>query len=84
MLRWIGRVLLALGGFAGGAVGLAILAGLRPAGVSWLIAIGMAKLGLFSAAGLMASGAVLLRLDSRERERRMLHTPQEPLSLPED
>ncbi|HEX4681192.1 MAG TPA: hypothetical protein VH277_00715 [Gemmatimonadaceae bacterium] len=84
MLRWIGRLLLALGGLVGVAVALAMLAGFHPAGVSWLVAIGMAKLGLVSAGGLMAAGAVLLRLDNRERERRTLQAQRERLSLPEN
>jgi hypothetical protein len=75
MLRWAGRAMLALGVVVGSGIGLAILVGFHAAGLSWLIAVGLAKLGLVSAVGLMAGGAVCLRLDRRARERQLASLP---------
>jgi hypothetical protein len=69
MLRWVGNGLLGLGVVVGGAVGVAMLTGVSLAGVSWLVAVGVAKLTLIASAGLMAGGALCLRLDHRERKR---------------
>lgn len=69
MLRWFGRGLLGLGLVLGGAVGVAMLAGIAPAGMSWLAAVTLAKLTLVASGGLMAGGAVCLRLDQRHRGR---------------
>jgi hypothetical protein len=69
MLRWVGNSLLGLGVVVGGAVGVAMLTGVHLAGVSWLVAVGIAKLTLVASVGLMAGGAVCLRLDYRERGR---------------
>ena len=69
MLRWFGRGLLGLGLVLGGAVGVAMLAGIAPAGMSWLAAVTLAKLTLVASGGLMAGGAVCLRLDQRHRAR---------------
>ena len=65
-----GRILLALGAILGGAVGLAMLVGTPFVGLSWLVAIGVAKLALVASAGLMTGGAALLRIDRRRQERR--------------
>ena len=36
-------------------------------GFAWLLGVGLAKLAFVGAAGLMGAGAVVLRLDARER-----------------
>jgi hypothetical protein len=69
MLRWVGRGLLGVGLVLGGSVGVAMLAGLAPLGMSWLAAVGLAKLTLVASVGLMAGGAACLRLDQRHRAR---------------
>lgn len=72
MLRRVGQVLLAGGAVIGAAVGVAILAGVHPAGLSWLAAVGLAKLTLVASGGLMAAGATCLRIDKRTRKRDLL------------
>ena len=72
MLRRIGSLLLATGVAVGAGVGVAMLVGFRPAGLSWLLAVGLAKLTLAASGGLMAAGAVCLRLDKRDAERKAL------------
>lgn len=67
MLRRIGSLLLFLGVTVGVAVGVAMLLGLRPAAMSWLVAVGLTKLALIASGGLMAAGALCLRLDNRSR-----------------
>jgi hypothetical protein len=54
-----------LGAGLGSFVGIAILAGFPFPGVSWLVALGLAKLTLIASGGLLAGGAVLQRLASR-------------------
>ena len=71
MLRWMGRGLLGLGVVVGGAVGVAMMTGVHLTGISWLAAVGIAKLTLVASGGLMAAGAVCLRLDNRTRHRRL-------------
>jgi hypothetical protein len=57
-----------LGALVGGAVGLGILLGLSIPGVSWIVAVALAKLSLVASGGLMAGGAVLQRLAARQAE----------------
>lgn len=64
-MRRVGQVLMILGALVGGAVGLGILLGLSIPGVSWIVAVGLAKLSLLASGGLMAGGAVLQRLANR-------------------
>lgn len=73
-MRPFGALLLALGTLLGCAVGVAILFGVQPPGVSWLVAVGLAKLTLIASGGLMAGGALLLRLAKRSDERARLGT----------
>ncbi len=68
-MRPLGALLLTLGVLLGGAVGIGILLGVQLPGLSWLVALGLAKLTLIAAGGLMASGAVLIRLANRADER---------------
>jgi hypothetical protein len=72
MLRWTGNTLMSLGALLGGAVVVAAIGGVHLSGLSWLIAVGMAKLTVVASGGLMAGGAFCLRLDKREKERRAL------------
>jgi hypothetical protein len=71
-MRSIGNVLLALGVALGCAVGVGLLLGVSVPGVSWLVAVGLTKLTLIAAGGLIAGGAVLQRLASRAEDRRRL------------
>jgi hypothetical protein len=57
-----------LGALLGGAVGLGMLVGLSIPGVSWIVAVALAKLSLVASGGLMAGGAVLQRLAARREE----------------
>ena len=72
MFRWIGTALLALGLMVGTTVGMAMLTGVYPTGLSWILAVGFTKLALAGSLGLMAGGAMCLRLDRRAREREAL------------
>jgi len=62
---------MALGAALGGAVGLALLLHVSIPGVSWLVAVGIAKLTLAASGGLMAGGAFLQRLSSRREPPRI-------------
>jgi hypothetical protein len=68
-MRPLGSLLLALGVLLGVAVGVGLLLGVQLPGLSWLVAVGVTKLTLIAAGGLMASGAVLHRLAKRAKER---------------
>lgn len=70
-MRGVGTFLLGIGLIVGVGTGIAILGHLFPAAWPWLLAVGIAKLGVVASGALMASGAVLLRL-SRRREARAL------------
>ena len=76
MLRRVGSLLLLTGATVGVGVGTAILVGFRPASLSWLVAIGLAKLGLLASGGLMVAGGFCVRLDRRVTERRALAAGQ--------
>jgi len=71
-VRRLGTTLLLLGAAVGGVVGVAMLAGVQMPGASWIVAVGLTKLTLAASGGLMMAGAVCLRLDRRESERRRL------------
>ena len=64
-MRRLGQLLMGLGLVLGGAVGLAVLLNLSLPGVSWIVAVGLAKLTLIAAGGLMAGGAFAVRLAHR-------------------
>jgi hypothetical protein len=64
-MKRLGQVLLGLGAAVGVGVGVAILTHTGLGGVPWLLNVGLAKLGLVASAGLMAGGAVSLRLAKR-------------------
>lgn len=72
-MRRIGQLLMLLGVAVGGAVGLAILLHITIPGVSWLVAVGLAKLSLVASGGLLAAGATFQRIAARrESERQVL------------
>lgn len=73
--------MLAAGAAMGAAVGIGLFAGIHVASVPWVIAVGLTKLTLLASGGLMAAGAVCLRL-GRRREARML--PRDVASLSRD
>jgi hypothetical protein len=73
-MRPLGTLLLALGALLGTVVGVGILLGVQLPGLSWLVAVGMVKLALIASGGLMAGGAVLIRLARRADERDRLGT----------
>ena len=75
MLRAMGSLFIALGACLGILVGLAILTGFSVPGVSWVVAVGITKLALLASGGIMAAGAVFVRLDRRKRERDALPPP---------
>lgn len=70
-MRRFGQLLMLLGLGLGSFVGIAILAGFTFPGVSWLVALGLAKLTLIASGGLLAGGAVLQRLASRRDSDRL-------------
>jgi hypothetical protein len=73
-MRVVGSLLLILGVLIGGAVGIGMLLGVSVPGVSWLVAVGLVKLSLIAAGGLIAGGAVLQRLATRADHRNRLHS----------
>ena len=64
-MKRLGKILLGLGGVVGVGVGAAILTHTGLVGVPWLVNVALAKLGLVASGGLMAGGAVSLRLAKR-------------------
>ena len=72
-MRRFGQLLMILGAAVGVLVAVAIFAHWGVTG-SWLINVALAKLSLLGSAGLMAGGAVSIRLAAR-REQRALSRP---------
>jgi hypothetical protein len=70
-MRRFGQLLMLLGLGIGGAVGLALLFHLSLPGVSWIMAVGLAKLTLGASVGLLAGGAFLQRLATRRDDARL-------------
>ena len=70
-MRRIGQLLMALGAAVGIVVALAMVAHLGVVGVPWLVNVALAKLGLVAAGGLMAGGAVSVRLAQRHEQRQL-------------
>ncbi|MEP6729977.1 MAG: hypothetical protein ABJE10_05040 [bacterium] len=70
-MRRLGQLLMSLGATVGAAVAVSILLHLGVAGAPWLVNVALAKLGLVAAAGIMAGGALTVRLAAR-REQRLL------------
>jgi hypothetical protein len=68
-MRRAGNVLMGLGLTLGAAVCVALLLGFRLTNLPWLVAVGLVKLTLISAVGLIAGGAVVRRLGIRAEHR---------------
>jgi hypothetical protein len=68
-MRHVGDLLMRLGAALGAAVGLGTLFGIGLHGLSWLVMVGLVKLTLAGALGLIAGGAVLRRLALRAEQR---------------
>ena len=63
-----------LGAAVGVAVAVAMFAHLGVNGGHWLVNVALAKLGLVSAVGLMAGGAVGVRIANRRKKSNLLPT----------
>ncbi|MFI5312350.1 MAG: hypothetical protein ACHQQ3_14015 [Gemmatimonadales bacterium] len=74
-MRRLGQLLALAGLGLGGLVGLSMLIPSWGTGLSWLIAVGAAKLALGGALGMIAGGAVLQRLALQRRQERQLPPP---------
>lgn len=74
-MRRIGQFLLALGVAVGVVMALAMAIHLGLAGAPWLVNVALAKLGLLAAGGLMAGGAVSMRLANRREQRELGSRP---------
>ena len=74
-MRRVGQLLMALGLAVGVVVALAMAAHLGLAGAPWLVNVALAKLGLVAAGGLMAGGAVSMRLAKRHEQRQFGSRP---------
>jgi hypothetical protein len=72
-MKGFGKFLMGLGATVGLAVTVAMLAHLG-VNAPWLVNVALAKLGLVAAGGLMAGGAVSVRLAKR-REQKLLGGP---------
>jgi hypothetical protein len=70
-MRRFGHFLMGLGASVGVAVALAIFAHFGIVGVPWLVNVALAKLGLLASLGLMAGGAVSVRLANRRDQQRL-------------
>jgi Zn-dependent protease len=73
-MRRFGQVLMILGAAVGVLVVVAMLAHWGVAG-PWLVNVALAKLTLLGAVGLMAGGAVSIRLAARREQRRLSGPP---------
>jgi hypothetical protein len=74
-MRRLGQLLMTLGAAVGVLVALAMVAHLGLAGAPWLVNVALAKLGLIAAGGLMAGGAVTVRLARRQEQRQLGSRP---------
>ena len=71
-MRWLAKVLMLLGLALGSAVGLGMLFGASIPGLPWLVTVGLVKLTLAGALGMIAGGAFLHRIARRVDERERL------------
>jgi hypothetical protein len=72
MRKLLGAFLLWTGLAVGTLVGLGILAGVKISNAPWFVAVGLVKITLVGAVGLMVAGATLQRLAKRDEARRQL------------
>lgn len=68
-MRRLGQLLMGLGATVGVVVAAAMLLHLGVVGAPWLVNVALAKLGLIAAGGIMAGGAVTVRLAARSEQR---------------
>lgn len=73
-MRKFGSFLIGAGVVLGVTVPIAMLGGIPLPALPWLVAVGMAKLVLLGSAGMMAAGAVCIRLARREEERKLIES----------
>jgi hypothetical protein len=71
-MRRFGQFLMGLGAAVGTAFALAMLAHVGWNGVPWFINVALAKFGLATAGGLMAGGAVSIRIANRRDRSNLL------------
>ena len=71
-MKRFGLFLMGLGAGVGVAVAIAMAAHYGVAGVPWIINVALAKLGIVAAGGLMAAGAVSVRLANRRDRSNLL------------
>jgi len=69
-MKTFGNILMALGGLVGAVVALAMLAHVGVA-APWLVNVALAKLGLVASAGLMAGGAVTVKIARRQEHAKL-------------
>lgn len=69
-MRKLGALLLWAGVAVGALVGLGLLAGIKIGEQPWIVSVGLVKLTLLAAGGLIAAGATLQRLARREDKRK--------------
>jgi hypothetical protein len=68
-MRRLSGLLMGLGAFVGVLMGIAVFVGAERFGLTWIVWVGMIKLGVAGAIGLMAAGA-FMRRTARRRELR--------------
>lgn len=68
-MKRLGGIFIVLGVVVGTLMAAAVIAGAEWFGVHWVIWVGMVKLGLAGALGLIAAGAILRRTARRGEER---------------
>ena len=69
-MRRIGEQLLSLGVGVGILVGLLVATHFGGFGTSWIVNVALAKLGFIAAGGLIAGGALSIRIAKRQEQRR--------------
>lgn len=70
-MRPLGTVLMIGGLILGIGVGAAIIVGPHFVALPWIVSVGLAKLTLLAAGGLMGVGAMCHRLAAREEQKRL-------------
>ena len=71
-MRKLGNMLMLGGAAVGVGVGAAMLGGVHVVAHPWLVTVGLVKLTLIASGGLMATGAVCVRLANRAEQRQLL------------
>jgi hypothetical protein len=71
-MRKLGSALMIGGAAIGFGVGATMLAGVHLIALPWLVTVGLVKLTLIASGGLMATGAVCVRLANRNEQRQQL------------